>query len=393
MAALVKGNFKPKGSTELLQGARDLAPLIADYADAAERDRRVPKAVIDALAATGIFHMFVPRIFGGGETNVASGVKTLEELSKADGSTGWVAMIGATTGVISAYLPEKVSKEVYRPGVVTGGVVAPRGTAVPAGDGYQVNGRWPFASGCEHSRWLACACIVRERGEQGEREEQAEVRMALFPASEVEIIDTWHVSGLRGTGSHDIAVTDALVPGDYSYSMSSAPVQPGVLYGFSLMGLLAVSVAAVALGIGKAALDEIREMAPRKTPVGRRKPLSDWSVAQVSLAEGEAALRAGRAFLFEAIGGMWGTLEGGEQPTAQERALVRLAASQAVQGAVRAVDISYHLGGGSSIYESSRLQRQFRDIHALTQHVSVGPSSMEAAGRVLLGQDVPPGFL
>ena len=338
--------------------------------------------------------MFVPRAFGGGETDVASGVRTLEELSKVDASTGWVAMIGATTGVIGAYLPEEVSREVYKPGVVTGGVVAPRGTAVVAGDGYQVNGRWPFASGCEHSRWLVCACVV-QKGSELERlpSGEPEVRMALFPASVVEIIDTWHVSGLRGTGSHDIAVTDALVPADYSFSMSSPPVQPGVLYGFSLMGLLSVSVAAVALGIGRAALNEIKEIAPRKTPVGRRKSLSEWSVAQMSLAEGEAALRAGRAFLFEAIAEMWETLERGEKATAEERALVRLAASQAVQGAVRAVDIAYNLGGGSSIYESSRLQRQFRDIHALTQHVSVGPSSFEAAGRVLLGQDVPPGFL
>jgi indole-3-acetate monooxygenase len=390
MAAIVKGNFKPKGSTELGEVARELGPLIADHADAADRDRRVPKAVVDALASAGIFHMFVPRAFGGAETDVARGVRTLEELSKVDGSTGWMAMIGATTGVISAYLPEEVSREVYQPGVVTGGVVAPRGTAVASGDGYQVNGRWPFASGCEHSRWLACACVVSGQTEQTG---QTEVRMALFPASVVEIIDTWHVSGLRGTGSHDIAVTDALVPGDYSFSLSSPPVQPGVLYGFSLMGLLAVCVAAVALGIGRGALDEIKEIAQTKTPVGRRKSLSDWSVAQVSLAEGEAALRAGRAFLFEAIGEMWGTLERGDQPSAEERALVRLAASQAVQGAVRAVDIAYNLGGGTSIYESSRLQRQFRDIHALTQHVSVGLSSFEAAGRVLLGQDVPGGFL
>jgi len=391
--AAVKGTLTSRSGVDSERKARELGPLIADHAGAAERERRVPKAVIDALASAGIFHMFVPQVFGGGETDLASGVRVLEELSKADGSTGWVAMIGATTGVISAYLPEHVSREVYRPGVITGGVVAARGTAVLEGDAYRVNGRWPFASGCEHSRWLACACMVREQGEREERAEQGEVRMALFPASDVEIIDTWHVSGLRGTGSHDIAVTDALVPRDYSYSMSSGPVQAGVLYGFSLMGLLSVSVAAVALGIGRAALDEIREMAPKKTPVGRRKPLSEWSVAQVSLAEGVAALRAGRAFLFEAVAEMWGTLERGAQPSTEERALVRLAASQAVQAAVRAVDIAYKLGGGSSIYESSRLQRQFRDIHTLTQHVMVGPSSFEAAGRALLGQEVPPGFL
>ena len=313
-------------------------------------------------------------------------VRVLEELGKADGSTGWIAMIGATTGVVSAYFPEHVSREVYRPGVITGGVVAPRGTAVAEVDGYRVNGRWPFASGCEHSEWLACACLVQADG-------GPDVRMALFRTSDAEIIDTWHVSGLRGTGSHDIEVRDLLVPADYTYSMAAKPVQPGVLYGFSLMGLLAVSLAAVGLGIGRAALDEIREMAPSKTPVGRRKPLTEWNVAQVAIAEGEAALRSGRAFLMEAAGEMWATLERGEEPSTEQRALVRLAASQAVQGAVRAVDIAYNFGGGSSIYESSRLQRQFRDIHTLTQHVLVGPSSFEAAGRALLGQEVPPGFL
>jgi alkylation response protein AidB-like acyl-CoA dehydrogenase len=351
--------------------------------------------VIEALASTGVFHMFVPAKFGGGEISVATGVQTLEELSQADGSTGWVAMIGSTTGVVSAYLPEHVSKDIYQPGVITGGVVAPRGTAVAAKGGYRVSGRWSFASGCEHSQWLACACFVQgtvesERQPSGE----PEPLMLVFPASAAEIIDTWHVSGLRGTGSHDITVKELFIPADHAYSfVSDRPLHPGPLYGFSLMGLLAVCVAAVALGIGRAALDEFHLMAPKKTPVGRRKPLSDWSVAQVAVAEAEASLRSGRAFLLDTVSDMWTTLESAEEPTFEQRALVRLAASHAVQDAVRAVDIAYNLGGGSSIYESSRLQRQFRDIHTLTQHVLVGPSSYEAAGRVLLGQDVPPGFL
>jgi alkylation response protein AidB-like acyl-CoA dehydrogenase len=259
--------------TDLEVKARELAPLIVEHADAAERDRRVSAPVVEALASAGVFHMFVPRMFGGGEVDVGTGVRVLEELGKADGSTAWIAMIGATTGVVSAYYPEHVSREVYRPGVITGGVVAPRGTAVAEGDGYRVSGRWSFASGCEHSDWLACACVVQT----GERPEP-EVRMALLRTSDVEIIDTWYVSGLRGTGSHDIEVKDLLVPADYTYSMASGAVQPGVLYGFSLMGLLAASLAAVALGIGRAALDEISEMAPKKTPVGRRSrlPSGTW---------------------------------------------------------------------------------------------------------------------
>jgi alkylation response protein AidB-like acyl-CoA dehydrogenase len=330
--------------SRLLEAARRLAPLIADHADEAERERRVPKAVVGELVSAGVFHMFVPRVFGGGEVDVAIGVRVLEELSKADGSTGWIAMIGATTGLISAYLPQQVAREIYRPGVITGGVVAPRGTAVPENGGYRVNGTWSFASGCEHSHWLACASLV-----QGS--DVPDVRMMLFPATAIEIIDTWHVSGLRGTGSHDIAVNDAYVPTDYSFSLAGRPAQSGVLYGFSLIGLLAVSVAAVALGIGRAAIDEIRDIAPNKTPMGRRKPLTEWNVAQVAIAEGEAALRSGRAFLLESVGAMWSTLERGEEPAIEQRALLRLAASQAVQGSVRAVDVAYNLGGGSSIYE------------------------------------------
>ena len=379
----------------LVEAARTLMPLIADHADAAERERRVAMPVVEALAEAGVFHMFVPRKFGGGEVDPATGVRTLEELAKADGSSGWIAMIGATTGVISAYLPEDTAREVYRPGVVTGGVVAPRGTAVATEGGYTVTGHWPFASGCEHSQWLACACLVQADGEfERLPSGDPDIRMALFPTPAVEVIDTWHVSGLRGTGSHDVAVQDLFVPREYSYSIArEGPKQPGPLYGFSMMGLLAVCVAAVALGIGRAALDEILAMAPKKMPVGRRKPISEWSVAQVALAEAEASLRSGRAFLMEAIGEMWQRLERGDPPPTEQRALVRLAASQAVLGAVQAVDIAYNMGGGTSIYESSRLQRQFRDVHTLTQHVMVGPSSLEAAGRALLGQDVPAGFL
>ncbi|TMF08793.1 MAG: hydroxylase [Chloroflexi bacterium] len=370
----------------LLEEVRQLAPLISNHCDAAERERRVAKAVIDELVSAGVFHMFVPRVFGGGEVDVATGVRILEELSKADGSTGWIAMIGATTGMISAYLPEHVASEIYRPGTITGGVVAPRGIAARENDGYRVNGTWSFASGCEHSDWLACACVV-------EGSDPLDVRMMILSAKDIQIIDTWYVSGLRGTGSQDIAVKDAYVPNGCSFSLTGRPVHTTLLYGFSLMGLLAVSVGAVALGIGRAALHEIGELASAKTPTGRRRALADWNVAQMAIAEGEAALRSGRAFLFEAIAAMWSTLERGEEPAIEDRTLVRLAASQAVQCSVRAVDIAYNLGGGSSLYESSRLQRQFRDIHALTQHIMVGPSSFEAAGRALLGREVPPGFL
>jgi alkylation response protein AidB-like acyl-CoA dehydrogenase len=367
-----------------------LLPLAAEHAEASERSRQLAEPVVEALRQAGVFQMLVPRAIGGGETDLAAAVRTFEELSRIDASTGWIAMIGATSAVTSAYLAEDVARRIYARSIV-GGVVAPRGTATPEGDGYRVSGRWAFASGCEHSDWIALACLVPE---EPLSEGVPDQRFMLVPRKAIEVIDTWSVSGLRATGSHDVTVNHEVVRREHSYSMiTGRPRHGGPLYGFSIMGLLAVSVAAVALGIGRGAIDDISALAAAKTPTGRRKTLADWAVAQSAIAGAEAELRAGRAFLTEATDAMWQTLAAGERPSDRERALVRLAATQAVRGAVRAVDAAYDLGGGSSIYETNTLQRRFRDIHTLTAHIMIGPSSLEAAGRVLLGIDVPPGFL
>lgn len=379
------------GAADVLASVERLRPLIAEHADEAERERHVAADVVGGLAEAGVFRLFVPKSVSGLEADVVSAVRLFEEISRTDASAGWVAMIGATSAVTSAYVAEDVAKRVYTPEAVVGGVVAPKGIGTPQPGAYRLSGRWPFASGCEHSDWIALACMVpKEPLPDG----SPDVRFALVPRDAIKVIDTWHVSGLRGTGSHDVEVTDAIVAREFSYSLATGrPLHEGPLYGFSLMGLLAVSVASVALGIAHGAIDDIKELAGEKTPTGRRKTLSGWAIAQAGVASAEGELRAGRAFLHEAIGEMWATLESGGQPSAEQRALVRLAATQAVQGSVRAVDEAYNLGGGTSIYETSTLQRRFRDIHTLTQHIMIGKSSLEAAGRVLLGLDVPPGFL
>jgi alkylation response protein AidB-like acyl-CoA dehydrogenase len=220
------------------------------------------------------------------------------------------------------------------------------------------------------------------------------VLYATVPTSEIEIHDTWDVSGLRATGSHDVSAHDVFVPESRTFNfLATKSRHPGLLYWFPLRPLLAAAVASVALGVGRGALDDLLEIARAKTPTGRNKTLAEWAVTQVEYAQAEAALRSGRAFLLEEIHEVWETLERGDKPSEEQRALVRLAATAATQGAVRAVDTSYALAGGSSIYAASPLQRRFRDIHALTAHVMIGASSLEAAGRALLGLTVPPGFL
>src|SRR5262245_5305098 len=204
-----------------------LAPRIRAAADDIEASRRVPEALVQALADLGVFRLCVPRGLGGLEAHPSELADVIATIAAADGSTGWCAAIGATTGVVAAYLAEPVAREIYAdPRVVTGGVYAPRGTAVPASGGWRVSGRWPFASGSEHCRWLVGGCVVRDGG-------APRARLMLFPASEARILDTWHVAGLRGTGSHDMTVEDVFVPAERSVSIvDDRPRAQGPLYAF-----------------------------------------------------------------------------------------------------------------------------------------------------------------
>jgi alkylation response protein AidB-like acyl-CoA dehydrogenase len=366
-----------------------LLSAIAAQADTAERERKVSREIIKGLAEAGAIHTLVPRALGGGELHPRAFLEIVEQISRVDASTGWVVMIGATSAINAAYLEESAARAVFGdgPGAFTAGIFAPRNAATASDGGYRLSGRWSFGSGCEHASWIALNSLVED--ETGTR-----LMFLQVPASDFQVIDTWDVSGLRATGSHDVEVNDVFVPDDYGYAVGiDRPRHDGLLYQFSVMGLLSVAVAAVALGVARGAIDDIRELATAKTPTGRRRALADWNVAQVDFAQAEAAVRSGRAFLIEAIDEMWDALERGDSPSPEQKALVRLGATAATQGSVRAVDTAYNLGGGTSIYATSTLQRRFRDIHTLTQHIMIGQSSLEAAGRTLLGLNVPPGFL
>jgi len=342
------------------------------------------------LTATGVFRMCVPRSCGGDELHPAIMIAVLEAIAEADGSAGWSAMIGATSGVAAAYLPADAAREIYGPpDVVTGGVFAPHGRAIIADGAYRVTGRWPFASGCEHCAWLMGGSVVIDGG--GPRllpNGMPDSRLMLFPASEVRIIDTWTVSGLRGTGSHDIAVDDVVVPAAHSLSLiTDSPVERGPLYAFPVFGLLALGIAGVALGIARRAVDELVHLATGKTPTGSRRVLAERPVVQAQLAEAEAALRAARAFVLDAVEEAWQAATGEGRLEVRHRALVRLAATHVTITAARTVDLMYHAGGGTAVYATSPLQRQLRDIHVVTQHMMVAPATLEVTGRVLFGLD------
>ena len=367
-------------SHPLTDRAREVAPALAARSQDIEQARRVPQEVADELAALGMFRMLVPKSLRGLEVPPRVLVEVLRELARGDAACAWHVMTGATNGLLSAYLPLETARSIWgeNPRVVTAGVFAPSGRAEPTADGYRLSGRWGFASGCENASWLMGGALVAEGDERV-------IRSFLFPATEAKVIDSWDVAGLCGTGSHHIEVEDVMVPRSHTCSLVVDPPQhDGALYRFPVFGLLAAGVAAVALGIGSAAIDALTALAKSKRSFGGKRTLAEGEDMQRVVASATAELGAGAAYLRTACDESFAAAQDGELgPDA--RAELRLAATHATRCAVRATDAMYEAGGGTALYRTSSLQRHFRDVHAVTQHIMVSRQTLKTVGRVLLG--------
>jgi alkylation response protein AidB-like acyl-CoA dehydrogenase len=375
------------GPDDVLESIVRLIPRIRTRSDEIERLRRLPLDLVDELARAGVFRLLVPRALGGHD--VPSLLAAIEEVSAADGSTGWCAMIGATSGLVAGYLEPAVARDLYGgAGAISGGAFAPRGSARLDGDFYVANGRWPFASGCEHCTVLMGGCVIVEGGKPKlDANGVAQSRMLLFLPSQATIHDTWDVAGLRGTGSHDIEIKELAVPASRSVSLTSdAPRATGALYRFPVFGLLALGIAAVAIGIARRSIEELQSLAVDKTPTGSRRRLAERGAVQSDVARAMAEVESARAYLVDVVGAAEEEADAGAL-SVSTRASLRLAATHATMSAAAAVDRMYDAGGGTSIYARSPLQRCFRDVHVATQHVMVAPPTLELAGRVLLGLD------
>jgi indole-3-acetate monooxygenase len=364
----------------LVDVARALQPLVAAHADETERLRHLADPVVEALRDAGLFRLCVPTVYGGPEASPMTLVEVVEAVSMADSAAGWCVNIASTTSSMALFLPPAWAEEIYGdPAVVTGGAYAPTGTAEPVDGGHLVTGRWQWGSGTDHCDWITGGALTPS----------GEFHLMYFPRRDVELLDTWYAMGLQGTASGDFRVDGAFVPHGRS-------VQPGVsrpqvdspLAAFPNFNLLATGIAATALGIGRRAVDEVVALAQGKTPLFSSKTLAKSSVAQVDIARAEAKLGAARAFLLDELSTAWELACTGGRAELATRARIRLACTHAALSAAEAVDLAYHLGGGSSVFATNPLQRCFRDVHTATQHLMVSPRINETVGKVLLGVEV-----
>jgi len=317
-------------------------------------------------------------------------VEAIEAVAEANASAGWCVMIGATTALNAAYMDPEFAQEIYGPSsTITGGVFAPMGKATGDGDDYLVSGRWPWGSGSANCSWLCGGCMIIDGDDIARLPNgMPDARMMVFPASDVELHDTWHVAGLKGTGSGDISVDNIRVPRGRSVSLvTDKPQVDGALYAFPAFGLLALGVASVALGNARGALGAIKTLASAKKPQGSSKTLSEKQVTQVEFAKLEAALRSARTFLLDELDQTWTIAETTGEIPLERRADLRLACTHMVRTAADVSRGAYDIGGGAALFLNNELQRRLRDAQAMTQHVATAPGTYEQVGRILF--DLP----
>ena len=380
---------------DTLAAAQALAPELRRRAEEVEQARRLPSDLSRRFAEAGFYRMCVPEAYGGLELPPADTMRTLEILARADGSCAWCAFIGATSGSVLALLAPDAAREIFhRPDVLLGGVFAPHGRALATQGGFRVSGRWPWGSGTQNADWVMGGCAVVRDGElERARSGAPRSRMMIAPADSIEFFDTWHASGLCGTGSTDFAMNDLFVPERRAVGLGSDPPLSRPLYAFPQFGLLAMGIAAVAMGLARAAIDELVSLAGGKTPQGSSRSLAMRPAAQSDVARAEALLRSARSFYYEAIASAWDAARADGRIGTEQRRDIRLATTHATRASAAAVDLMYELGGGTSVYRRSPLQRIFRDVHVATQHMMVGASTLELTGRLLLGLETDTSLL
>lgn len=384
------------GTSTLLAAIETMAENLSARGPEIEDARRLPADIAGQLASAGLFNILKPASLGGHQLAPADVMEILARLSAINASIGWCVMIGSTSTLASAYLSDQAVTDIYgQPDDIHGGVFAPMGKAEDMGDHYVLNGQWQWGSGSANCTWLSGGAMIFKDGELQRLENGApNHRMLFFPATEAHFLDTWHVSGLKGTGSGDFSVNGLKVPKERSVSfVADAPRNGAPLYKFPLFGLLSLGVASVTLGNAKGALAETIDLLKAKRTAGGARSQAQRATVQADIARATAALHGAEALMTKAADTAWQEALGEGPISIEARAQLRLACAHMAEIAADVCKTVYTLGGGSAVYLDSSLQRRFRDAHVATQHIVVAPATFELAGRALLGEPVDSAML
>lgn len=371
--------------------ARRIGPAVAAVADEIESTQEIPEPVLTALHDSRLFRMLLPRSAGGDEVEPWTYLRAVEEVARHDGSVGWNIFVANSSALIAPFIPLATARTIYGDprGLISWGPPG-RHTAIAAPGGYRVTGEWHFASGSRQANWMGAHCrVVEPDGSlRLNRFGRPTVRTLLMPKAQTTPIRDWHTLGLRGTASEGYSVRDVFVAEEFTGTREDPTLRRdhGPLHAFTMQGLYATGVAGVAIGIARAMLDALVELATEKAPrnLGR---MADDPLVQDEVARLEAMLGGGRAFLVEMLKEAWDSADDIEPLAPRQRARVRLGCSHAIQSAIEVADRVYKVAGTSAIFLGTPFERRFRDMHTLSQQIQSRDAHFQAVGRVLFNGD------
>jgi alkylation response protein AidB-like acyl-CoA dehydrogenase len=363
--------------------ALQIAGMARSVADQIDADRKLPAELIGALRDSGLLRAGAPVEVEGLELPAGTALRCAEEVARGDTSAGWCVSIAITSSLLVAYLPPSSRDELFGQGRgVAAGVWAPQGKARPVNGGVMVSGRWAYCSGITHADVMFAGCLLEDRP-----------AVVAFATDDLQILDTWHTLGLRGTGSHDTVADDVFVPNDRVISIFDGPLINRPLYRFPPFGFFAACITAAAMGNARAAIDDFVELAGTKKGLGSSRTLAQRPSTHAAVAAAESALEAARALYYQAIENAWRASQDEVPVPVETRTRLRLAATHGVRTAADVVRTMFDLAGGSAIYDGAPLQRRFRDAFTATAHFQVNEASRELPGRILLGQSAETAML
>ncbi len=380
-----------------LERVARLKDVIADGGDKAQGLRELAEETVDALIDEGLFRFAIPEELGGENASTCETIEIIEAVTAIDASVGWNVMLGSEINAMAAGGMDKaIAKEIFidNPRIVMcggggPGTIPARAERQPDG-GFKVWGETTFISGCRNSEWCFMPAPEVEPGQDASTADPTTTRMRFLHKSQFEIIDTWDVAGLRGSGSHNVRADGAIVAPEHAdVDLISLPaLYDNPAFRIPVPLRLSYNKVAIALGVARGALDAFVDLAHNKVPMLSPSKLMDRPVAQIRIAECEAKFRASRAYVFEAMAEVEDELNAGaEAPSARTTQNARLACIYAANACMEVVDEVHRTAGTSASYMKNPLERKLRDAHGAASHRWVSHSLYQDLGAILLGHE------
>jgi len=384
MTMTIRQTDRSQQASKLETAIADLTELAAAHKEEGDTLRKLPPALADAFLRHDVYRMLLPHDLGGAAMDPLDYLQFVEDIARVDGSTAWNLALGIGSSIFFGYLPpERARSMVGERECGIAGAYAPFGRGEVVEGGYRVSGRWGWASGVHQARWMVFGFTVAPPDGAG----RPEARQALAPREAFHVLDTWHVSGMRGTGSTEYEVANLLVPAEMTFRMfvgkphHSAPLfrMPGAFFG--------AAVASVALGIALGATESLTRLAASKRALPGRSSLRDQASAHYAVAKAQALAESASTHLRQSIADIWRAIRLDKEIALEQRMRARRASVHAAEASAEAVDLCCRAAGGDALFLSQPFERALRDVRAAIANIGLQRATMEDAGRAAFGLD------